>query len=151
MPKKLTQEEFIRRVSIIHPHYNFSNTIYINHKYKIKFICNKHGEVESLPQTVLNSSKCGECHKENKKEYSYLSKYKWSQERFINECIKIHPIFDYSLVDYKSQTKNVNIKCKEHGVFNIRPESFLKSFFKSSLISFRVVLIHDFCCVVNLL
>jgi hypothetical protein len=46
---------------------------------------------------------------------------------FINKSNLIHNyIYDYSLVGYKNNKTEVNIKCEKHGIFNQRPDSHLR-------------------------
>ena len=46
---------------------------------------------------------------------------------FIEKAMKKFPHFDYSLVNYDTQAKQVSIKCNTHGVFQTTPKVFLKS------------------------
>jgi hypothetical protein len=46
---------------------------------------------------------------------------------FISKAIKIHgDKYDYSLVDYKNNHTNIQIKCSKHGVFEQSPNSHLR-------------------------
>lgn len=49
-------------------------------------------------------------------------------KEFIDESVKLHKgKYDYSLVKYVNNNTNVEIICKEHGVFEQRPNSHLAS------------------------
>ena len=48
-----TQEKYIEEVSKIHPEYDFSDTIYLGSKAKLKVRCLKHGEFEIVAQTLI--------------------------------------------------------------------------------------------------
>ena len=46
---------------------------------------------------------------------------------FILDAEKIHgDRYDYSLVDYKGNKINIDIICRKHGVFKVRPDHFLR-------------------------
>ena len=50
-----------------------------------------------------------------------------TNEEFIREAKLIHgDVYDYSLIDYKSNTTKIMIVCKKHGVFEQIPKSHLK-------------------------
>jgi len=121
MPAKLTQNQFIERVTKLHPEYDFSESVYKSNRTKVKLKCNKHGYIYKYAQDLMRGGKCGICFLKSKK-------HGWDLNKFIHESkIKHDDKFDYSLVDYKNQVTNINIICKHHGIFNIRPENFLKS------------------------
>lgn len=51
-----------------------------------------------------------------------------TKEQFIQDSINVHgDKFDYSLVNYIGTDRHVDIICKEHGVFSIKPRVFLRS------------------------
>ncbi|MFA5586052.1 MAG: hypothetical protein WDA02_05840 [Saccharofermentanales bacterium] len=119
MPKKLTNDEYLKMVKNIHgdKEIDYSITIYINRRTKIRFICHIHGEVEQLPYTHLHGDGCPLCSKD---------KYK---NNFISKSIIIHGYrYDYSLVDYVNAHKKVKIICTEHGVFEQRPNDHLSGY-----------------------
>jgi hypothetical protein len=50
------------------------------------------------------------------------------KEQFITNAIKIHgEKYDYSITEYINSKSNVNITCKEHGIFSIRPNNHIGS------------------------
>lgn len=60
--RKISTEEFIKRASIIHNNkYDYSNTIYINMKSKLKINCLIHGEFEINSQNHISGQGCKEC------------------------------------------------------------------------------------------
>lgn len=59
------KEDFIKKVSKIHPELDFSDTKYVNSKTSIKVVCPKHGEFTVSPKRIIKSEyKCSECKKE---------------------------------------------------------------------------------------
>ncbi len=63
---------------------------------------------------------------EDKKQEKLLKCKKTRQERFLQKArAKYGDTYDYSLVDYETKDKTVNIICKVHGVFPITPRTFL--------------------------
>lgn len=96
--------------------YDLSETVYINKRTKIKYVCKKHGIQEQLPLTFLQRG-CPKCARENgaKKRKKCLP---ISTEEFIEKAKLIHgDKYDYSLVDYKNKFSNIKIICPTHGVF----------------------------------
>jgi len=116
--KKLTTEEFINKAKIIHGNtYNYSKSIYINNKIKIKIICNQHGEFEQLPINHLQGKKCFHCSGSNKK----------TNNNFIMEASKIHHNkYDYQKTNYINYNSKVIITCSSHGDFKQKPSHHLK-------------------------
>jgi len=55
MPKKLTTDEFTKRLKNIHgdKKIDYSITYYINRRTKIKYNCHVHGIIEQLPHIHL--------------------------------------------------------------------------------------------------
>ena len=52
---------------------------------------------------------------------------KLTKDEFINKCKLIHKDrYDYSLVEYNGNKIKVFIICRKHGIFNIRPDHFLR-------------------------
>ena len=116
---------FVNKVKLLHPTLDFSKTIYVNSKTKIKLNCPIHGEVEKNPRGVLQGQGCPECGKEQ----SRLNRVKkrGGKTIFIQKAKKVHgEKYDYSLVDYKNSKTKVKIICPEHGVFEQSPNSHLQ-------------------------
>jgi hypothetical protein len=106
----MTTEEFISKSKEIHGDiYDYSDTIYINNRTKVKIICPSHGLIEQYPQNHFKH-KCKKCTTE-------LSKN--GIKKFIEKAKEIHgDKYDYSLIDeYKSNKTKLKIICPIHGVF----------------------------------
>jgi hypothetical protein len=112
--------DFILRSNRIHNNkYNYSETIYINNKTKVKIYCNYcNNYFYQIPYHHLKGHGCQVCSK-NKK---------LSTEEFINKAtLKYGDDYNYSLVEYKNAQTKVKIICKYHGIIEQRPFSHLKS------------------------
>ena len=114
---QLTTEKFIERSISIHgDKYNYSLIEYKNNKAKVKIICPEHGIFEQQAGSHINS-KCG-CPR-------CIGKFR-TTESFIKESIAIHNNkYDYSLVNYINNITKVKIICKEHGIFEQKPNTHL--------------------------
>ena len=121
MPRKLTQEEFIRRAKLVHDNkYDYSLVEYNHSKEKIKIICPIHGRFEQIAGEHL---RCG-CNKCGHDIVS--SKNKILISGFIKRSNIVHNNkYDYSLVEYKHNNIKVKIICPIHGPFEQTPRSHL--------------------------
>jgi len=118
--QRLTTEEFIQRAKLIHQNkYDYSLTNYINNKTKVKIICKEHGVFEQIANNHLNRNGCPICG----------GKEKSNTEEFIRKAKLVHrDKYDYNLVNYKNSKIKVKIICKEHSVFEQRPNDHLSSY-----------------------
>ena len=79
MPKKLTQEEFIKRAREVHgDKYDYSKVEYINANSKVCIICPEHGEFWQTPASHLLGRGCIEC----------AGKKKYTKKTFIEKAKK---------------------------------------------------------------
>ncbi len=113
MPKKLTQEEFIRRAKEIHGEkYDYSRVEYINSQTKVCLTCKEHGEFWITPNNFLNKHSCPTCN----------GHQRITKEVFIERSIRKHKgRYDYSKVEYKGLNIPVSIICPIHGEFLQKP------------------------------
>jgi len=118
--KKLTNEQFLKKVIKIHGYYyDYSLVEYINSRTKIKIICPIHGVFEQTPNSHMRGQGCLFCYLENKKMLL---------QDFIKKSIEIHGNkYDYSLVEYKGANIKVKIICPVHGIFLQTPSSHLQN------------------------
>jgi hypothetical protein len=125
MPKKSTKEEFINKSNIIHNfEYDYSLVEYINNKTKVKIICKEHGEFEQRPDNHIQRQKCPLCVNVNIKS---------NKDQFISKSkIKFGDLYDYSLVEYINNKTKVKIICKEHGIFEQKPDLHLSKSIKTA-------------------
>lgn len=116
MPRRLTSEEFINRVTKIHNDiYDYSDVIYKNSYEKILIKCKIHGIFEQTPKNHLDGCGCSKC-----------SKRKTTDE-FIKDAKNIHGLkYDYAKVQYDKADSKIEILCKIHGIFFQNPSNHLR-------------------------
>jgi len=109
---------FTEKANIVHSFkYDYSLVNYEKSRIKIKIICPEHGMFEQEP--VMHVSKKQGCPK-------CAGTERMTREIFIKKANKVHDsIYDYSLVDYKNNKTKIKVICKEHGVFETRPDNHL--------------------------
>jgi Zn finger protein HypA/HybF involved in hydrogenase expression len=105
------REIFIEKSMNIH---NYSKVEYINSKTKVEIICKEHGSFFMKPNNHLQGQKCKKCSGKN-----IFTTYD-----FIKIANKIHK-YDYSKVDYINSETKVEIICKEHGSFFMKPKEHI--------------------------
>lgn len=117
MPKRLEQEEFIKRCKQIFGNdYSFEKSIYKNIRSPITLTCKYHGDFEQTPHQLLYSkSGCRAC---NKKWKQYLKRRRLTTSEFITKATKKHNgVYDYNKVVYFNTRSKVTITCPIHGDF----------------------------------
>lgn len=120
---KRTQEEFLELAKTQYPHYDYSRVEYINSFKKVLIICPEHGEFLISPCKLLDkkSHGCQKC-----ADKIRINKRTGSIEEFIENAKKVHEErYDYSSVNYKLSSINVDIECKEHGIFKMTPNNHI--------------------------
>jgi hypothetical protein len=116
-----TQEKYIEEVKKVHPEYDFSNTVYVGSKSKLKVVCLKHGEFEILAESLLRGSKCPNCNREKAR-----GRFRKNLDTFLEEVKLIHPTYDFSKVEYTNNSTKVEVICDIHGSFYSTPTRLLK-------------------------
>jgi len=119
--KRLTTEDFIRKAGLKHNEkYDYSKVEYVNNSTKVKIICPEHGEFEQAPYKHINrSQECPKCGR-NKSD---LNRRK-GLEYFIEKAKEKHGNrYNYSKVEYKTNSTKVKIVCTKHGEFEQIPEN----------------------------
>lgn len=119
----LTQDEFLRRIKIVFGDlYDFSESVYVNYKTKVKCICHKHGEFWSRPDHLLNGHGCLKCAYELK-----ASKQRLSEEEVKDRINKIfNGKYDTSKLKYNNINEKVILICPIHGEFKSSPQHLFK-------------------------
>jgi hypothetical protein len=109
-------EKFINQCKSVHNNkYDYSKTIYVNSKTKIKIICPEHGEFECRADMHLFGTGCKECGKPT-----------LTKTEFIKRATKVHGNkYDYSKVVYINSRLKIKIICPEHGEFEQIPANHL--------------------------
>jgi hypothetical protein len=114
-----TKEKFIEESNKIHKYkYDYSSVNYIDNKTDVKIICPIHGEFKKNPSSHLIGSGCRKCYGNETK----------TTKQFILDAQKIHKNkYDYSLVEYINNKKEIKIICSIHGIFEQSPITHLKN------------------------
>jgi hypothetical protein len=121
--KTKSTEQIIREFKIIHgDKYDYSKVQYKNGQENIIIICKEHGEFEQSPRGHLSGKICCPI-------CLQLIYGKWNSSNtneFIQKAKEIHgDKYDYSEVEYVKAIDYVKIGCKQHGYFEISPNSHL--------------------------
>jgi very-short-patch-repair endonuclease len=96
--------------------YDYSFMKYDGTDVKITIICPEHGSFLQTPHHHLSGSGCQKCG----------NVYKKTTKEFIEESKKIHgDKYEYSMVEYRNNSKKLKVVCPIHGVFEIRPNDHL--------------------------
>ena len=120
--KKLKYKlSFFKRATLERPEYDYSKVEYKGATTKIKLCCKEHGNFETTPQQLFTGGKCPICAKKDKS-----LKLTKSNDTFIKQIQDISPQYDYSKVVYINSKEKVEVICKKHGSFFIRPNELLK-------------------------
>lgn len=116
MPK-ITTEEIIERCKKAHgDRYDYSETVYVDSKTKIRIICKEHGPFEQWYHLHTKGSHCPECQ----------GLKRLNTDSFIKKAKEVHgDKFDYSKVVYKNNKTDVTIICPSHGEFSQKPNNHL--------------------------
>ena len=121
MAKRLTTEQFIEKAKLIHgDNYDYSLVEYKNNKLPVKIKCNTCNNIfEQPPRDHLSGHGCKYCANNIKK----------TTEQFIQESKeKFGENFDYSLVKYKNNKTNIQLKCNIcSNIFKQTPVEHLNS------------------------
>lgn len=116
--KKIDLDEFIKRSKEIHNgFYDYSESVYINSKTKVKIKCPEHGYFYQFPKHHYLGSGCSKC----------KGVCKSNIEDFVLKSLKAHGNkFSYEKVIYKNNKTEVIITCLEHGDFLQRPDVHIR-------------------------
>ncbi|MDD4995776.1 MAG: hypothetical protein PHW53_04935, partial [Patescibacteria group bacterium] len=119
----LPHDQFIAKAIAAHGNrYDYSKTIYTKAHDPIKIICAVHGEFTQKAYSHLSGRGCNLCSYECR-----AKKQSYTLESFIEKATAIHSDkYDYSLVSYNGNKKNVPIICAIHGEFLQSPANHMK-------------------------
>lgn len=124
MPSHLNSELFKEKAIEKHGEkYDYSQTVYISGKKKVKINCKEHGEfMQQADAHIRQGQGCPTCGK-NKQ----ISKRTKTLEQFISDAIKIHgDKYDYSKSIYLNDNSKILIICSEHGEFEQKVSNHLQ-------------------------
>jgi hypothetical protein len=121
--KRRTNDSFIVMANETHGNkYDYSLVEYCDSLTKVSIKCSKHGVFSQTPARHLSGQGCPKCGREKAND-----SMRKELSDFINEAISIHgTTYDYSLVEYITTHKPVNIICKIHGNFQQTPHGHLE-------------------------
>jgi len=122
MPRRLTQEEFIRRAREKHgDKYDYSKVRYVNASTPVTIVCPIHGDFEQIPDSHLQGKGCRRCGVEKAHQ---LKPFEW----FLKRAREVHgDKYDYSQVKWGKVMDKITIICPEHGPFEQTANGHLNS------------------------
>lgn len=105
--------EFIEKIKVKFPDYDYYNLKYIDHISAVAIICKKHGEFKQRPDYLVRNSNsgCKLCYADSVMKNEFITK---ANLIYNNK-------FDYSLVTYVNSHTKIKIICPIHGVFEQLP------------------------------
>lgn len=102
--------------------YEYDGSTYKRTSTPMRIICRKHGEFMQKPEVHIMGSGCYWCGIDKIKSDKSMG-----VDRFIRRSKEKHgDTYDYSLTVYTNTSTNVDIICREHGVFSQNPKSHMK-------------------------
>lgn len=119
--RRMTQEQFMQKAYDVHGNrYILDRVCYKSSHEKIEIICKQHGAWESMPYAFLDGHGCPKCAVSKRSNEKRLT-----QEEFILRAKSICGD-NYSLhnVKYKSAKEKIEIICRHHGPWMVRPYDF---------------------------
>ena len=112
-------QEFLNKLPI-NSNYDYSKVKYLHSKIKVEIICKIHGSFFITPNNHLKGIGCNKC--------GIISRSsKRRNKNWLDSFRKIHnDIYDYSKVLYVNDKTKVEVICKEHGSFLVKPNNHLQ-------------------------
>jgi hypothetical protein len=121
--RKSNLDEFIEKAKLIHgDKYDYSKFVYERAKNKGVIICPEHGEFLQRPDLHLRGAGCPKCRGSLRKKHMRMD----SDEFLALSFEKYGNRFDMSHVNFIDYKTPVEIFCREHGPFMIKPHMFLR-------------------------
>ena len=105
----LSQEEFINKISKLHPDLDLSKVVYINSNTPVIVSNSIKGEFEILPTSLLKG--CGRTTKQ------------LTQEQFISKVSELYPNYDFSNTTYNGMREKIEFICPKHGTVSMLASS----------------------------
>lgn len=113
---KTNSDKFFITLTALNLPYDISKVVYVNNKTRVELICPIHGSFTMTPAKILGGNKCTKCGHDSQKT---------SIEDFIRRAKEISPQYDYSKVVYINSNTKVEVICRTHGSFFIKPSDIL--------------------------
>ena len=116
---KLSQNEFIDKISKLHHQLDFSSTIYVRSSDKVNVICPQHGNFFIKPNKLQQGQGCPKCSRENTR--ISLNEMK---ERF-----KLIDSNNNNILweTFQGNDKEMSFKCCKHGIFSSIPHYIIQT------------------------
>ncbi len=114
-----TTNQIVKEFKNVHKDkYDYSKVEYKNNYTDVIIICKNHGEFKQAPNHHLNAGQgCPKCKGDNNSINQTMS-----QEEFVLKANNIHNnLYDYSKTEYKHNNIEIDIICKNHGLFKQLP------------------------------
>jgi hypothetical protein len=120
--QRMPRKEFINSSNNIHNNkYDYSLAVYTSFNQKVSIKCPIHGLFQQTPHSHLSGNGCPTCG-----HVLHGLKKRSNTEKFIEKANKLHKSkYDYSMVIYNGNRKQVKIICKSHGEFFQQPSNHL--------------------------
>lgn len=118
--ERVTLDEFIARSRKLHcDKDSYDKTNYSVLQDEVTITCKVHGDYTQRANSHLAGYRCRKCH---------IDEYLLSKEQFVRNAKEVHgDAYDYSKVVYKGNKVPVEIDCKKHGAFWIKPNAHVAS------------------------
>lgn len=117
----ISKEDMLKRFADFNNGLQYDLTDYKNTNSIIKYTCRVHGEVTQNASKHLRGKQCSKC----------AIRGSWNTgntKKFVEKAKEIHgDYYDYSLVNYVTNRKKVEIICKYHGSFSQAPNTHIES------------------------
>lgn len=118
---KTTNEFIIGAIEVHGDMYDYSLSKYNNAHEPVKIICKSHGIFNQNANSHIKGRGCPECAK-----LKLGLSLRGCTSSFINKSKLVHgDMYDYSSVQYQTNTTKVKIRCNIHGVFDQSPADHL--------------------------
>lgn len=122
MPKLITHDDYIQKVSILRPDIEVIGT-YSGARTSIPHRCKIHNYIWDIrPDNILHGRKCPECHKDATREIRHFS-----HDEFCEKLKSINPHI-IPLEEYSNMKTPILFKCNTHNIkWATRPENVLNN------------------------
>ena len=146
--QKLTQEEFITKVLLIHPTYTFQYSLYIKSAEKITATCPKHGNFLITPNNLLRGKGCPNCRRSiNEEKIAVLLdtlSISYIQQKTFDGCkYKYKLPFDFYLPDY-------NVCVEYDGIQHHHPVNYFGGVEKFKVTQSKDIIKNHYCMTHNI-
>jgi hypothetical protein len=118
VPKKLNQEDFLKKASEIHgDKYTYERAVYAGYSNLITVTCSKHGNFQITPDSLLSGKGCQQCGR----LHGSATKIEAAARKFVEAATKKHNgFYTYEKAVYAAAKKPITVTCPNHGPFEIQ-------------------------------